>query len=166
VGTVDDERVLQAFEVIDERLRCGGPSATLLPLRERLVGELLGDGPRVATTLNADFVLTTHTGGPPGTLGGRDMVEGIVRQGDIGVALWCEFDDLVTDIEAVAAHGTLHTFRPDPGSVVAVPMAMFLRYADGLMASEVVFLDMAAAVTTPLPDGGPSLERVRSRLGL
>jgi len=160
-----DEQVLQAFRVIDERLAAGGPRQVLDLLRGRLIGELLGDSRRVAAALTRDFSLVTHAGGSTTTLAGRDMVHGITRQGDAGVMLWTELDHLVADSSTVGGDGLLHTYQPDPGSVTSLPFAFFIRYAEGLMASEAVYLDVAATVTTPVPEGSrPSVDRIRGFL--
>jgi hypothetical protein len=162
---LNDEQVLQAFRVIGERLDAGAPPVPLRILRERLAGELLGDGQRVAATLAPEFALVMHTGGPPTTLGGRDMVDGISRQGDAGVMLWTEFDDLVVEIDAVAGDGLLHTLHPDPGSIITIPFAFFIRCAGGLMTSEVAFMNVSAAVTRSLTPGDkPSIDRLRPLL--
>ena len=152
-------RMLQAFRVIDDR--CGGSAQTtsLDALRERLAGELLGDELRVAATLDPDFALVTHTGGPARTIAGRDMVDGIRRQGEAGVMIWTELDDLVSEPDMVAGHGLLHTLSPEPCAVTTFPLAFFIRYSEGLMASEVAFMDVAAAIATSLPKGTtPSIE--------
>jgi hypothetical protein len=164
---LSDERVLQAFRVIEEHLVRGAPAPPLRTLRERLAGELLGDDRRVAATLAPDFALVTHTGGTATTVAGRDMVDGIGRQGNAGVMLWIGLDDLVVDSDVAAGDGLLHTFRTDPCSLTTFPIAFFIRYADGLMASEVAFMDVSAAVTTPIPAGTkPSVDRLRLLLSL
>jgi hypothetical protein len=162
---LSDEHVLQAFRVIGDRLDGGEPAPPLLTLRERLAGELLGDGQRVAATLAPAFSLVTHTGGPPSTIAGRVMVDGISRQGNAGVMLWAELDDLLVETEVAAGDGLLHTFHPEPGSITSYPFAFFIHYAGDLMESEVAFLDASAAVTTSLPHGArPSVEHLRSLL--
>jgi hypothetical protein len=163
---LNDYQVLQAFQVIGERLAGGAPAAPLHTLRERLAGELLGDAPRVAATLAPTFTVVTHTGRPASTVSGRDMVEGIKRQGETGVMLWVQLADLVADSNVVAGDGLLHTFRSDASTVTSFPLAFFIRYAvGGLMASEVAYMDVAATVTTSLPkETAPSIERLRSLL--
>jgi hypothetical protein len=159
-------RVLQAFQVIDGRIEEGARLAPLSSLRERLAGELFGDAERVAATLASDFVLVTHTGGPPTTLAGRDMVAGIGRQGEAGAMLWTELDDLVVEPHVVGGSGLLHTFRPDPASVTSFPFAFFIHFMGGLMTSEVAFMEVSTAVTTPLAAGArPSLEGFESLVG-
>jgi hypothetical protein len=161
-----DDQMLQAFRMIAERLAGDAPAAPLHTLRERLAGELLGDDQRVAATLDPAFTLVTHTGGPSSTTSGPDMVDGIKRQGEIGVMLWVSLDDLVVDADVVAGDGLLHTFRTDTSSLTTFPLAFFIRFTvDGLMASEAAFMDVAAAVTTSLPNvATPSFERLRSLL--
>ena len=157
------DRMLQAFRVIDDRCGDAATAGSLLALRERLAGELLGDDVRVAATLAPDFALVTHTGGPATTIAGRDMVDGIRRQGNAGVVIWTELDDLVAAPDVVAGHGLLHTFSPDPRAVATCPLAFFIRYAEGFMTSEVAFMDVSAATTTSLPNGTtPSIERLQS----
>jgi hypothetical protein len=160
-----DERMLQAFRVIRERLDAGAPSVPLEVLRQRLEGELLGDARRVAATLAADFGLVTHAGGLPMTLAGSDLVAGISLQAETGAILWTELDDLVVEEEVIAGDGLFHTFQPDLGSVTTFPLAFFIRYADGLMTSEVAFMAVSATVTTTLSQGAaPSRERLASLL--
>jgi hypothetical protein len=160
-----DDQMLQAFRMIAGRLEGDTPAAPLRTLRERLAGELLGDEQRVAATLDPAFTLVTHTGGPSSTTSGPDMVDGIKRQGEIGVMLWVSLDELVVDTDVVAGEGLLHTFHTDTSFLTTFPLAFFIRFTvDGLMASEVAFMDVAAAVTTALPNVTPSFERLRSLL--
>lgn len=160
-----DDQMLQAFRMIAGRLEGDTPAAPLRTLRERLAGELLGDEQRVAATLDPAFTLVTHTGGPSSTTSGPDMVDGIKRQGEIGVMLWVSLDHLVVNTDVVAGEGLLHTFHTDTSFLTTFPLAFFIRFTiDGLMASEVAFMDVAAAVTTALPNVTPSLERLRSLL--
>jgi hypothetical protein len=147
---LSEARVLQAFRLIAERVEAGAPSAPLVALSERLAGELLGDAQRVAATLAPDFVLEAHTGGPTTTLAAKDMVAGIGRQGEAGVMLWTELDDLMVEPRVVGGSGLLHTFRPDPGSVTSFPFAFFIHYADRLMTSEVAFMEVSAGVNIQL----------------
>jgi hypothetical protein len=158
-----DDHVLQTFQMITERLANNAPALPLHTLRERLAGELLGDDQRVAATLAPAFTLVTHTGGATSTISGRDMVDGIRRQGEAGVMLWVQLDDLVVGTDVVAGDGLIHTFRPDTSALTTFPLGFFIRYAiDGLMTSEVVFMDLSATVTTSLPNGtAPSIERLR-----
>lgn len=166
MSLISNRRVLQAFRLIGERLDSGAPSLPLDLLRERLVGELLGDAQRVAATLASDFVLVTHAGGPATTLAGSDMVDGISRQAAAGAILWTELDDLVVEEDVVAGDGLFHTLPPDSGYVTTLPFAFFIRYANRMMASEVAFLDVSATVTTPLSGGAaPSRERLAFLLG-
>jgi hypothetical protein len=160
------DQMLQAFRMIGARLSGDARAAPLHALRERLAGELLGDHQRVAATLAPAFTLVTHTGGPSSTTSGRGMVDGIKRQGENGVMLWVSLDDLVVDADVVAGDGLLHTFRTDTSSLTTFPLAFFIRFAvDGLMASEVAFMDVAAAVTSALPnEATPSVEHLRSLL--
>jgi hypothetical protein len=162
---LSEARVLQAFRLIAERVEVANPSAPLVALRERLVGELLGDAQRVAATLAPDFVLEIHAGGPATTLAGHDVVAGIDRQGEAGVMLWTELNDLMVEPLAVGGSGHLHTFRPDPGSVTSFPFAFFIHYADGLMTSEVAFMEVSAGVNTQLAAGAmPHIEGLESVL--
>jgi hypothetical protein len=142
------------------------PARPLLTLRERLAGELLGDDQRVAATLAPAFTLVTHTGGTTSTISGRDMVDGIRRQGQTGVMLWVQLDDLAVGSDVVAGNGLLHTFRPDTSALTTLPLAFFIRYAgDGLMTSEVIFMDLSASSTTPIPsDTAPSIGHFRTLL--
>ena len=151
---VGSEQLLQAFTVIDEQLTAGGPATPLLLLRKRLIGELVGDGDQVASTLAPAFELVMRTGGEATTTTGRAMVEGIRRGGHAGVVIWVEFDDLLASTERIAGQGTMGTIVPvdeDTVTVATTPFAMFIRLADELMTSEVVFVDSTERSTTTVP---------------
>lgn len=155
------DNVLQAFRLVDLRLAEPTAPPTLGVLRERLAGELLGDASRVERTLGPGFQLVTHA--PAGvTTTDRDaLLASISRQGRAQGAVmnWIRLDDLLADGAVLAGQGTLHTlvsgplaaqqgFRdiaPGDLGLTTIPLAFFIRFAAGLMVSEELYLDTAAA---------------------
>lgn len=152
--TAAEPRHVQAFRLLEA---CGGTDEEVRRvhvLRDRLLGELIGDADRVAATLTADFEL--RMGGSEAAVPGATMVEGIRRQGAAGLAIWVELDDLLVRDDRIAANGTLHTLTrhaPDAehaAELASCPIALFLRFAGDLMSSEVIYLDTANASSTSL----------------
>jgi hypothetical protein len=170
IGATTDD-LIQAFRLIDGRLSGDGGRGPLAVLRERLLGELVGDADRVAATLSPDFVLVSHGGGASTTTAGPRMVESIRRQGAAGMLMWVELDELLVEDDAVAGQGVLRTMRAAGGGADGValttdPLALFLRFAGDLMTSEVVFLDTAAGGSTTVHGVAlPSREHLLARAG-
>jgi hypothetical protein len=164
-----EDEVLAAFRLIDDRLARHPGSAALTALRERLAGELVGDGDRVDATLSPGFSLVTHAGGATRTTGREEVIASVRRLGATpgGALMWLSLDGLVVDGDAVAAHGTLLTMSPAPDGGLrrtAAPLAFFIRFDGPAMASESLFLDVQASrstvVTGSLLDPGRCLELV------
>src|SRR5262245_27334149 len=154
---IDDADVLRAFRLIDRRLATAPDSWSprlLRPLRDRLAGELIGDADRVGRTLGPAFTLVTHAGGTSTTTDRAGIVETIRRQGQAkGAAMtWLRLADLVVDRDTIAGQGVLRTLLAGPLAarqgwrdvapadrcLTTIPIAFFLRFADGLMVSEIL----------------------------
>lgn len=149
-----------ALRALDER---GAASEALRVLRERLAGELVGDGDRVAATLAPDFELVGYTGGAATTSSGAAVADSVRGLGSIGALLWVLFDDLVVDGDAVAGHGRLRMYRPDQQAVVTTPIAIFISVAGGQMTREVLFMQATAAETVAVQPGDmPTVEQLRA----
>ncbi len=176
--------VLQAFRFIDALLAAGPRRESLLALRDRLAGELLGDGDRVASTLADEFELTTVAGGSSTTTDRGALIASIGRQGDgdgegdgDGAAMiWMELEDLVVEESAIAGRGMLRMLGSTPGEptsgqravdlvsshLTSIPLAFFLRFDGALMTSEVIFMAGPLPESTVLRKELPSIERLRA----
>ena len=172
-GDVDpDLDVLQAFRLIDSLLDAGPRRASLLALRDRLAGELLGDGDGVASTLAEDFVLRTVTGGSSTLTDRNALIASIRRQSEADgeAMMWMELEDLVVEEAALAGQGTLRMLRSAPGTpasahVTSIPLAFFIRFDGVLMSSEVIFMEPPGPESTVLRTGPrPSNEQLRALL--
>lgn len=145
--------IVGGLSLLAARLETASAKGPLLALRERLVGELLGDSERAIAPLDDDFCLVTHVGG--NTIAtDRDGVAGSLR----GLAaredhlMWVELAELVSDDRTVAGHGALCSMSGVPPvedtagptgrvSVSRMPFAFFVGCDDDRMTSETVFLD-------------------------
>ncbi len=165
-----DLDVLQAFRLIDSLLETGPRRASLLALRDRLVGELLSDCDRVASTLAEDFALRTVMGGSSTMTDRNALIASIRRQNETEAMMWMELEDLVVGETALAGQGTLRMRRaaseaPASAYVTSIPLAFFLRFHGGLMNSEVIFMETPGPESTVLRTGPwPSKEELRAQL--
>ncbi|MDT3443195.1 MULTISPECIES: hypothetical protein [unclassified Pseudofrankia] len=165
----DEDDVLQAFRLIEQRLVETPEHSGLRLLRERLAGELIGDADRVGTTLGPTFTLVTHAGGSVTRTDRAALVETIHRQGSAkGAAMtWLRLDDLVVERDVIAGQGVLRTLLtaalaqrqgwrdigPADLCLTTIPLAFFIRFAGDLMASEVLHLAADASERTVLTNG-------------
>lgn len=174
-----DDEVLQSFGLIDSRRGAGTGRSLLLILRDRLAGELLGDADRVGATLADEFELVTLANGAR-TVTARDQLVGSIRaQSELvgGALMWMDLEDLVVDTSAIAGRGRLRTLLTAAGAaarghddigqgnlcVTSLPLAFFLRFDRGLMASEVIYVDPASTEVAVVPGGAmPSVNRLRT----
>ena len=171
-GRVDPVAGLSAVDEKIERTPDRAQRRMLELLRERLVGELLGDTERVFATLAPGFTLVTRIAGTPGSSVGAGAFRAMTAQAaTAGVLVWCEWDHLVVDGDGLVAEGVLNTVRPggEPGGRVRVRTAVVIlvAYADGLMPRETLYMDPTAAEVTPLaPEEVPDVASLAAALGV
>ncbi len=155
------------------RLEAAPTSGPLVALRERLIGELLGDSERAIAPLGPDFVLVTHVGGATTTTDRAGVVATLQGLGERGGHLMaCELAELVSDDDGAAGHGALCSMSAQPPeaaaggegdrvSVSRIPFAFFVRCEGDRMTSETIFLDLQGTDVTELEG---SLSSVREGL--
>jgi hypothetical protein len=133
------------------RLRTAPATGPLVALRERLMGELLGDTARALAALGTDFRLVTHVRGTMSTTDRAGVEANLRAMEGHDHLMWVELSDLVSDDEMVAGHGLLCSMigRPPEAdgaggaewvSVSKMPFAFFVRCDNALMTSETVFV--------------------------
>ena len=155
------DRIINSFKRIDEMPEGGAIRSVL---RTRLVAELFGDGDGVAATLEPGFELAMHSGGSTARMRADGVIAGVRVQKAAGTLLWTEFDDLVVDRCLVAGSGTLCNLQLTDRRLTTTPVAVFLRFEDVRMVSEVAYLGGDSASTLIAADDVPSVEVLRARL--
>jgi hypothetical protein len=144
----------------------GAPRARLDTLRQRVVGEMIGDLEmiRSATAPNFTYVACTCPGGRRTVPAGQAMsamFEPLCAAED--VVIWVAWDHLVADAFAVAGDGLLQVScsagsaprygievgDPEAWYLSATQIALFVRYSDdGLIEHEITYMDPATSETT------------------
>ena len=173
-GTVPSANdLVGGLSLLALRLEAAPTSGPLVALRDRLIGELLGDSERAIAPLGPDFVLVTHVGGATTTTDRAGVVatlQGLEeREGHL---MAVELNDLVSDDAGAAGHGSLCSMsahpqdgdadgEPDGVSVSRIPFAFFVRCEGERMTSETIFLDLQGTEVSEL---GGSLASVQEGL--
>ena len=154
-----ESRILRSLSPFRERTQ----SPQLDGLRKRIVGELIGDADAVAETLDPAFELVMHSGDSTFILAGSAIVDGVRATAAAGVLIWLELDDLVIDGETIAGYGAMLTLQTTQRTVGTAPLGLFLRFREGRMISEVVFVGAATETEVAAVDI-PSIDELRSHL--
>lgn len=147
-------------------------------LRDRLVGELLGDPERVFAAMAPDFVLTTRAAGSPDELADNTKFRAMFEQvAALGVMIWGEWDHIVVDDESVVLEGLLSTLLPaalvglqaeDPTTLALsqTRSVIIVTFADELMVRELLISDPTTKVVTPVPaSAAPDRAKLANLLG-
>lgn len=94
----------------------------------------------MAATFDPTFEVVMHNGETTVTLPGSAIAEGVAAQAAAGVLMWTELDGVVIDGNLIAASGTMLTLQLTQRILSSVPVGLFVRFRDGRMTSEVVFV--------------------------
>jgi hypothetical protein len=123
-------------------------------LRDKSVGEAIGDLELTLSTLSPAFEMTSRTpGAPEVTASGAPLRAGLERLCHGDTVVWVEWEHLLLDGSAVMGDGQLFAFSPEPDgswTVTASAIVVVLEFEDGLITREVVYRDPAAALTEKL----------------
>ena len=162
--------LVKGLSLLATRLVVTPASGPLVALRERLIGELLGDSERAIAPLGPDFFLVTHVGGATTTTDRAGVVATLQGLGERdGHLMACELAELVSDDDGAAGHGALCSMSAQPQeadaggeadrvSVSRIPFAFFVRCDGDRMTSETIFLDLQGTEVTELEGTLASLQ--------
>ncbi|QNG38815.1 hypothetical protein F1C76_21775 [Geodermatophilaceae bacterium NBWT11] len=136
-------------------------------LRERLVGELVGDlGLIEAGTAPGFELASTVVGSPPMTLD-RERFLGIMQSSTAAGAMsWVDWDHLVLEGDVLMGDGRMHavTGRAGPTATVAVtPLVIVLEFTADQIGREVVWMN-SAQPTTYDAEGVPTRDDLLAEL--
>lgn len=124
-------------------------------LRQRLIGELLGDFALIESITGPSFHMVTKLSDGEERVADRsEFLTSMKAVCDTGPATWCSWEHLVLDANVIVGTGVLCLVREREGrptSAQAVPMVVVIEYQSGLMDREVVRLDFGSAREVSLP---------------
>ena len=118
----------------------------------------------MAATFDPTFEVVMHNGETTVTLPGSAIAEGVAAQAGAGVLMWTELDDVVIDGDLIAACGAMLTLQLTQRALSSVPVGLFLRFRDGRMTSEVVFICGSAETIDVSTEEVPSVDVLRAGL--
>jgi hypothetical protein len=176
----------RTLDIIDEKLAATDDPALrriYQVLRDRLVGELIGNLDLLLATLAPEFTLIVRPAGAPGKETGpadfRKAVEGLCAS---ELMIWVDWDHLVVSHGVSMGDGVVTTLMPaaaaglsldadeapDTMATVSVPGVVVIEYTEsGLMSREIFYSDPAASVTTKIAaQDAPTRAATANSLGL
>ncbi|MCW2539486.1 MAG: hypothetical protein JWN95_1211 [Frankiales bacterium] len=174
----------RTLDIIDEKLAATDDPALrriYQVMRDRLVGELIGDLNLLLGTLAPEFTLVLRPAGQPSAeTGPAEFRTAVERLCASDLMIWVDWDHLVvshgvsigdgvvTTLMSAAAAGAGDPGDPHAMATVSVPGVVVIEYTEsGLMSREIFYSDPGASVTVRLAAGdAPTREETARSLGL
>lgn len=125
-------------------------------LRERLIGELLGDFALIERGTGPTFRLVTRMPGSKTiTLERENFLSMQKGAADSDAMVWSKFDHLLLDGNVLMCDGLLHSVASRDGASATVnvtPVVIVIEFGDDTIANEIVYLDASGTQQLTMTD--------------